>query len=223
MKLHSFIYLEEIPPDTEGQETASLSADEIMDIIYHSMPTTSKNKMIEQGFNYAETTIKEMTDFFEARVENLEPKEDKKKSSAAAKKSKKAYKKRKREDSDSSVVEASEESTKTRRTNKNIASYTVNTFILRTVASILVHAQNMKCTFLHEIIFYLIAVTQLFRSFFYIIFRFATLFFILLHYFIFTYYYFSLTYIMFLLAFFSYVMCFFIPFLLYYISCMYRF
>ena len=48
MKLRSFIsrlqelnaYLEEFPPDTEGQETVHLSADESMEIIYHSMPTT---------------------------------------------------------------------------------------------------------------------------------------------------------------------------------------
>ena len=33
--------------------------------------------MIEQGFNYADSTIKEMSDFFETRVENLEPREDK--------------------------------------------------------------------------------------------------------------------------------------------------
>ena len=101
------VYLEEFPPDAEGQETAPLPADEIMDIIYHSMPTTWKNKMIEQGFNYADSTIKEMTDFFETRVENLEPKEDKKKSSVAAKKSKKSLKKRKLEDSNSSVVDSS--------------------------------------------------------------------------------------------------------------------
>ena len=44
--------------------------------------------MIEQGFNYADSTIKDMTDFFETRVENLEPKEEKNKSSAAATKSK---------------------------------------------------------------------------------------------------------------------------------------
>ena len=77
MKLRSFIsrlqelnaYLEEFPPDTEGQETGSLPADEILDIIYHSMPTTWKNKMIEQGFNYADSTIKEMSDFFETEVE----------------------------------------------------------------------------------------------------------------------------------------------------------
>ena len=43
--------------------------------------------MIEQGFNYADSTTREMTNFFETRVENLEPKKDKKKSSAAAKKS----------------------------------------------------------------------------------------------------------------------------------------
>ena len=87
-------YLEEFSPDTEGRETAPLPADEIMDIIYHSMPNTWKNKMIGQGFNYADSTIKEMTDFFDTRVENLEPKEDRKKSSAAAKKSLKKIKKK---------------------------------------------------------------------------------------------------------------------------------
>ena len=35
------------------------------------MTTTWKNKMIEQGFNYADSTIKEMSDFFETRVKNL--------------------------------------------------------------------------------------------------------------------------------------------------------
>ena len=58
MKLCSFIsrlqelnaYLEEFPPDTKGQETAPLPADEIMDIIYHSKSTTWKKKMTEQGF-----------------------------------------------------------------------------------------------------------------------------------------------------------------------------
>ena len=59
------------------------------------MPTTWKNKMMEQGFNYADSAIKEMSDFFETRVENLEPKEEKKSSSAAAKKSKKSNKKEK--------------------------------------------------------------------------------------------------------------------------------
>ena len=40
--------------------------------------TTWKNKKIEQGFNHAHSTVNEMTDFFETRLENLEPKEDKK-------------------------------------------------------------------------------------------------------------------------------------------------
>ena len=35
--------------------------------------------MIEQGFNYADSIIKEMSDFFETWVENLEPKEEKQK------------------------------------------------------------------------------------------------------------------------------------------------
>ena len=80
-------YINEFPTDTEGQEAASLPADEIMDIIYYSMPNTWKNKMIEQGFHYVNSTIKEMTDFFETRVDNLDPEEDKKKSLAASKKS----------------------------------------------------------------------------------------------------------------------------------------
>ena len=62
MKLHSFISglkelnadLAESPPDTEGQETAPLPADEIMDIIYFSLPTTWKNNMIDLEFNYTD-------------------------------------------------------------------------------------------------------------------------------------------------------------------------
>ena len=71
--------------------------------------------MIKQGLNLADFTIKKITDFFETRVENLEPKEDRKKSSTASNLSEKKLKKRKGEDSDSSVVASSEESTKTRR------------------------------------------------------------------------------------------------------------
>ena len=48
MKLRIFIrrlhelntYYELFPADAEGKETASFSVDEIMDILYHSMPTT---------------------------------------------------------------------------------------------------------------------------------------------------------------------------------------
>ena len=82
-----------------------------MDIIYHSTPTTWKNKIIEQGFNYADSTIKELSDFFETGVENLELKEENKKSSVAAKKAKekKSLRKRKQADTDSKVIESSEE------------------------------------------------------------------------------------------------------------------
>ncbi len=94
MKLHSFVsrlqevsaYLEEYLTDTKGQETAPLPADEIMDIIYHSIPTVWNNKMIEQDSNYGNSNIKETADFFESRVENLEPKEEKQKSSTTAEK-----------------------------------------------------------------------------------------------------------------------------------------
>ena len=57
-------YLEEFPPDTEGQETECLPVDEIMDTIYHSMPTRCKNKMTEQGFYDKDSTIKKIIDFF---------------------------------------------------------------------------------------------------------------------------------------------------------------
>ena len=78
-------------------------------------PRTWKHKMIEECFNYADSTMKGMTDLFETRKENLEPNEDKKKSSTASKKSHKKIKKRKREDSKSSVVDSSEESTEARQ------------------------------------------------------------------------------------------------------------
>ena len=120
MNLRSFIsrlqqlnaYLEDYLPYTEEQETAPLPADEIMDIIYYSMTTTWKNKMIEQSFNYADFTAKEMTDFFETRLEHLKSKEDKKKSSSVDNKGKEnnSNKKRKQADTDSSVVDFSEES-----------------------------------------------------------------------------------------------------------------
>ena len=74
--------------------------------------------MINQDFNYADSTIKETTDFFETRVENLEPKEDKERSSAASKKPLKKFKKSKREDFDSNIVEPSKESTEARHPRK---------------------------------------------------------------------------------------------------------
>ena len=71
------------------------------------LQASSYLNIAQQGFNYVDSTIKEMTDIFEITVENLKPKEEKKFFSAAAKKLVKKAKKRKREDSTSSVVESS--------------------------------------------------------------------------------------------------------------------
>ena len=124
MKIHSFIsrlqelnaHLEEVTPDIEGQETAPPPADEIMGIVYHSMPTTWKNKIIEQGFNYADSTIKEMSDFFETRVENLEPKDDRKNLLHLPRKI--FRKSRRGKVYNSRVVESSKESTETSHPRK---------------------------------------------------------------------------------------------------------
>ena len=40
-------------------------------MIYHSMPIPWENMMTEQGFNYINSTLEEMTGFFKTRVENL--------------------------------------------------------------------------------------------------------------------------------------------------------
>ena len=65
------------------------------------MPTT------EQGFSYANSIVREMSDFFETRVENLQTEEAKEKSFTAAKK---VTKKRKGADSNYNAVKSSEES-----------------------------------------------------------------------------------------------------------------
>ena len=103
-------YIAEFPSDIERQETTSLLAYEITDVIYHSMSSIWKNKMIEQGFNYIDSTIKKRTVFCATRVENLEPKEDYSSTVAEKTEDKKSTKKRKRENCNSSVVEYSEES-----------------------------------------------------------------------------------------------------------------
>ena len=65
------------------------------------------NKMIELNFNLMSSTVKEITDFFETIVKNLEPKEEKKKYSASSKKKakgKRSSKKRIQDDFDFSNV-----------------------------------------------------------------------------------------------------------------------
>ena len=44
------------------------------------MCTMWENKMIEQGFNYRDSTVKEMNDFLQTTVASLKPNEVKKKS-----------------------------------------------------------------------------------------------------------------------------------------------
>ena len=85
MKLPNFVsrlkelnaYLAEFSPNAPGQHAEPLSKDEIMYVIY-SMFTIWKYAMIEQGFNYANFAIKEMTNFFETGVKNVELGENKK-------------------------------------------------------------------------------------------------------------------------------------------------
>ena len=99
IKLHIFIsrfqeintYLEEFSSDTEYKETEPFPTDKIMYIIYQFMPTMWKKKMIEQSFNYTDSTIKEMTKF------------------PPRTRRKRHNKKRKGRDSDSSVIESNEE------------------------------------------------------------------------------------------------------------------
>ena len=45
-----------------------------------------KKKTIEQGFNHCTLNVKKIIGFFETRVKNQDPQEDKKKSSVASKK-----------------------------------------------------------------------------------------------------------------------------------------
>ena len=68
--------------------------------------------MIEQGFNYADTTVKEMIDFFETGIENPNPSYDWIKSSMSSKKKKerKFSNKRKQDGYNSSIGDSSEES-----------------------------------------------------------------------------------------------------------------
>ena len=57
--------------------------EEINGITYHSIHTMSKNRIIEQWSNDANSSITETTDFFDTGEENLEKKEYKKKNSAS--------------------------------------------------------------------------------------------------------------------------------------------
>ena len=55
-----------------GQMATALSDDEGKEILYHVMSNLWRRKMTEQGYNYLDRSIKEIKDFFETRVENLD-------------------------------------------------------------------------------------------------------------------------------------------------------
>ena len=50
----------------------ALPDDEVKEILYHAMPNLWMKKMTEQGYNYLDRYIQEMSGFFETRIENLE-------------------------------------------------------------------------------------------------------------------------------------------------------
>ena len=60
------------PPDCSGQMVTALPDDEVKEILYHVMPNFWRKKMTEQGYNYLDRSIQEMSGFFATRVENLE-------------------------------------------------------------------------------------------------------------------------------------------------------
>ena len=69
-KLHT--YLPYFPPDQPGQLVTSLPDDDIKKILYHTMPNTWENKMVEQGYNYFNGVIHSMAEIFKTGIENLE-------------------------------------------------------------------------------------------------------------------------------------------------------
>ena len=50
----------------------ALPDDEVKENLYHAMTNSWGKKMTEQGYNYLDGSIQEMSGFFETRVENLE-------------------------------------------------------------------------------------------------------------------------------------------------------
>ena len=50
----------------------ALPDDEVKELLYHAILNLWRKKMTEHGWNYLDRSIQEMSDFFEARVENLE-------------------------------------------------------------------------------------------------------------------------------------------------------
>ena len=64
-------YIPYIPPDYVGQMVTALPDHEVKKILYYTMNSWRK-KLTEQGYNYLDRSIQEISGFFEARVEYLE-------------------------------------------------------------------------------------------------------------------------------------------------------
>ena len=65
-------YLPYFLQDCAGHMVKALPDDEIKEILYHIIPNSWRKKMTEQGYNYLDRSIQEISGFFERRVENLE-------------------------------------------------------------------------------------------------------------------------------------------------------
>ena len=65
-------YLPYFPPDHRGLLVISLPDDDIKKILYHTMQSTRKKKMIEEGYSYLDGPIHSIAKFFKTRIKNLE-------------------------------------------------------------------------------------------------------------------------------------------------------
>ena len=65
-------YLPYFTPDCVGQMVTAPSDDEVKEILSHILLNSWGKKMTEQGYNYLDRSIQEMSGFFETRVENLD-------------------------------------------------------------------------------------------------------------------------------------------------------
>ena len=80
MRVHTFAtrliklnkYLPYIPPDCVRQMVTALPDNEVKEILHHTMPNLWRKKMTEQGYNYLDRSIQEISGSFETMVENLE-------------------------------------------------------------------------------------------------------------------------------------------------------
>ena len=56
-------YLLYFPPDYIGQMVTALPDDEVKEFLYYVMPNSWRKKMTEQGYDYLDRSIQEMSGF----------------------------------------------------------------------------------------------------------------------------------------------------------------